>query len=412
MLHSGYDDFPKKPFAGDKQVTARKENSLAGAVVITDGYTGLGITRSLGRRGIPVWVVGQRFSVAAVSRYAHRTLPMKGRDESEQADFLVEVARRNHLQNWTLFPDSDKGAALIARNGHKLGGHYRITVPGWDILKWAFDKRLTYRLADNANVKHPKTFYPQDRNDAENIESAFPMVVKPAHHQGGDLFSIGRPWKAENRKELLAMYDKARSMAGASVIMIQEMIPGGNNTQFSFAALCRDGKVLAKSFVERKRLLPAEFGSGTFVETIEKPEIEAPAVRWLGQAKYTGLVEIDLKFDERDGEYKILDVNPRAWGWIALCARAGVDFPYLMWRMAQGENISPACTKPGFRWVRTSHDLIAAARAARDGGLTVREYLASIYNTGHEMYALDDPLPAIAEIPFILELILNKMQGR
>jgi len=390
----------------------RKEDGRAGAVVITDGYTGLGITRSLGRRGIPVWILGNHFSVAGISRYARRTLSMRGKNEAEQIEFLIELSRQNNIQNWVLFPDSDKSAALIARNHHKLRERYRLTVPNWDILKWAFDKHLTYRLADEAGIKHPKTFYPEDRNEIEKIDGTYPMILKPAHHQGMDLFSIGRAWKAENREELLTLYAKAHSMAGPSVIMIQEMIPGESGTQFSFAALCKEGKILAKAFAERKRLLPAEFGVGAYVETIEKPEIEAPATRWLEKANYSGLVEIDFKFDGRDNEYKILDVNARAWGWIPLCTRAGVDFPYLMWQTAQGEDTPPACTKPGFRWVRTPYDLMAAIRAIRDGKLTFREYIGSLHNTEHEMYALDDPLPAFAEIPLLLELILNKMRKR
>lgn len=389
-----------------------REDGRTGAVVITNGYTGLGIARSLGRRGIPVWILGNRFSVAGVSRYSRRTLPLKGKDEAQQVAFLIELAEQNNIRNWVLFPDSDRSARLIARNHLELQEYYRLTVPNWDVLEWAFNKRLTYRLADEAGVKHPKTYYPADREAAENINGAYPMILKPSHHQGADLFSIGRAWKAWNHEELLSLYDKASSMADPSVIMVQEMIPGGSDAQFSFAALCRDGKILAKAFAKRKRLLPAEFGVGVCVETIERPEIEAPASRWLEKAGYSGLVEMDFKFDERDREYKILDVNARAWGWIALCARAGVDFPYLMWQLAQGENISPACSEAGIRWVRTPYDFIAALQAIRNGELTFREYFASLQNVEHEIYTLDDPLPAIAEIPLLLELVLNKMRKR
>ena len=55
--------------------------------------------------------------------------------------------------------------------------------------------------------------------------------------------------------------------------------------------------------------------------------------------KVTGVVEIEFKHDHRDGRYKLLDVNPRAWTWNALGSIAGVDFAHVLWRLAMGEAV-------------------------------------------------------------------------
>ncbi|PYT21377.1 MAG: hypothetical protein DMG57_38840 [Acidobacteria bacterium] len=55
--------------------------------------------------------------------------------------------------------------------------------------------------------------------------------------------------------------------------------------------------------------------------------------------RFTGLVEIEFKRDSRDGKFKVLDMNPRVWGWHTLCGRAGVDFPYLTWLLVRGEPV-------------------------------------------------------------------------
>jgi D-aspartate ligase len=367
-----------------------------GAVVLASSYTALGIVRSLGRNGIPVWILDDKNAPTGLSRYVKRSFPLV-ENETEQLALLIEIAKKYDLRGWALFPDSDKGSALIAKHHQELSEYYQLTIPPWPILQWAVDKSLTYQVAAETGVDYPKTFYPKSRVDVEKLEGQFPVILKPASHQGHDAFSNIRAWQANNKDELLALYDTIYGLVDSSVIMIQEMIPGGLDTEFSYAALCKDGKVLADAMAERKRLMPLDFGVGVYLETIEKKEIEAPAKRWLEKINYTGLVEIDFKFDKQDGRYKILDVNARAWGWIAMCAYAGVDFPYLMWKLSQGESISPAHARSGVRWIRTVSDLDSAIQSMRNGSLTLGEYLASLKGVKHQMYVWDDLKPALAD---------------
>src|SRR5258708_22691107 len=65
--------------------------------------------------------------------------------------------------------------------------------------------------------------------------------------------------------------------------------------------------------------------------------------------RYTGIVEVEFKRDLRDGKLKLLDINPRVWGWHSLCGPAGVDYPYLLGLLSTGESI-PATQAAG--WVR------------------------------------------------------------
>jgi len=71
------------------------------------------------------------------------------------------------------------------------------------------------------------------------------------------------------------------------------------------------------------------------VETLDVPEIVAPSERLLAAIRYNGIVEVEYKFDARNGRYKLLDINPRLWTWSPLGGRAGMDFPYLLWKMMQ-----------------------------------------------------------------------------
>ncbi len=388
-------------------------NKPYGALVIATSYTALGIIRSLGRKKIPVWVIGDRFSINGVSRYVQRVFAMQGNSNEEQSYFLITLAKQYGLQGWAIFPDSDKSVAMIAHHHRDLSVYYKLTSPAWDVVEWAFDKHLTYQLAEELNLSYPKTFYPTSQAEVDVLEGEFPMILKPANHYGNDRFSIlSGAWQANNRAELLLLYDRASAAADKSVIVIQEMIPGGGETQFSYAALCKDGHVLARVFAQRKRLLPIDFGSSAYVETIaEIPEVEEAAQLWLKKINYTGIVEVEFKFDLRVGRYKLLDVNTRAWGWHTLCLYAGVDFPYLMWLLVHDEALPSVQAKVGVRWLRTAYDLMSALQSVRRGSLSWSDYLSSLKGAHHDVYTLDDLMPAIAEIPLLFKLVWNKLQG-
>ena len=380
-----------------------------GALLLSSSPTSLGIIRSLGRHGIKVFVAYERKTPASVSRYVKGRFHIKGDSEEERISFLIDLANRNNLNRWAIFPDSDKWASFLAKNQNILEKYYTYTTPKWDILKWSIDKRLTYQLAEEVGMHYPLTYYPGNRTDVLKIDGAFPMILKPALHEKQDLFSGIRAWQVNNKEELFARYDIAYESTDNSNILIQELIPGGADSQFSYAALCRDGKVLADACAARKRIRPPDFGVAVFVETILKPEIEIPARRWLEKNCYTGLVEMDFKYDSRDDQYKLLDVNARAWGWIALGTSAGVNFPLLMWRLIQGENNEFVRARPGVRWVRTIFDLSSAIQLIRKGELSIWEYVASLKGANHQTLASNDPLPALVECLTLLSSVLKKV---
>lgn len=381
-----------------------KPEKQVGAIVLSSSYTALAVVRSLGRMGIPVWILDDQRSPTSYSRYVQCKFDLPV-EENEQAQLLLTIAREYGLLGWSLFPDGDKGASMIAKHYLQLSAYYRLTTPSWDILQWAVDKKLTYQLAAEIGVPFPKAFYPENKDEILAINGQFPMIVKPAHHQGHDAFSNGRAWEIASLDELSSLYDQMANIADPSVVLVQEMIPSGRGTQFSYAALCNDGVVLADTFVERIRLTPARFGVSSYVKTIDYIDIKLPAQKWLRKIKYTGLVEIDFILDKRDGIYKMLDVNARPWGWIALGIYAGVDFPYLMWKLSQGEVIEEMHGRGGIGWSRTFYDISAIIEMIKsDQSFSFIEVIKSLWQAKHEMYVWDDLKPAFFEV---FQLILR-----
>jgi predicted ATP-grasp superfamily ATP-dependent carboligase len=375
-----------------------------GALVLGGEYRGLGIVRSLGRRGIPVWVLTDENRIAAMSRYACRAVPWVRASDREQMVYLSTLVGKQNLHGWTLFPTNDEDAAFIARNHAELSRVFRLTTPVWDELRWAYDKRLTMDLATRAGVDHPWTFCPAAREDLNRIEYHGPLILKPAIKARFNAFTHAKAWPARDLDELRALYDVACRLVDPAIVMIQENIPGGGREQYSFAALCRDGEPLAFLTARRLRQYPLDFGrASTCVETIDDPEVEKRARRLLATMRYTGLIEIEFKRDPRDGRYKLLDLNPRVWGWHTIGQRAGVDFTYLQWQMAHGECVPPLRGRSDVRWIRVATDVPAAVQSLMQHRLSLTDYLRSLSRPiEFAMIAPDDPLPALLDLPLLL----------
>ena len=119
--------------------------------------------------------------------------------------------------------------------------------------------------------------------------------------------------------------------------------------------------------------------------------------------------EVEYKFDARNGRYKLLDINPRLWTWSPLGGRAGMDFPYLLWKMMQRMPLARQTAPAGVRWVRMSTDVPAALQEMLRGRLNLGSYLRSL--RGPLQFALvsaDDPLPGLMDLPiFAFKHIYN-----
>ena len=388
--------------------SASPDKRCAGALVMDADYRGLAVVRSLGRHGIPVWVLKHGDQLLATkSRYNRRTLSWPSEDEEEKVRFLVDLADREDIHDWVLFPTGDEGAALVARHHETLGKFYQLTTPPWDELKWAYDKRLSYRLADKVGVDHPWTIYPASREEVTASQCPYPVILKPAYRSRFNRFTASKAWRVENREQLLARYDEAWTLVDPGTLMIQELIPGGGESQFSYTALCKDGRPIASLTAKRARQIPMDFGrASTFVETVDDPKPSAAAVRLIEAMRYTGIVEVEFKRDLRDGKLKLLDINPRVWGWHSLCGPAGVDYPYLLWLLTVGEPIPETKAAAGVRWVRMSTDAPTAIREVIHGRMSLSEYLRSIRPpVASAIYAPDDPMPGVLEIPLLAYLL-------
>lgn len=381
-----------------------------GAVVLGGDYQGLGIVRSLGHHGVPVCVIDDEYSIARYSRYVQHSVSVPSlRREEEIVDALLRTNRRLGLDGWVVFPTRDEMVAALCRNREELSRHYRIPTPEWDSVKWAWDKRNTHRFAELCGIPTPRTWCPRTLADLDTIDPEFPCVLKPAIKEHFFYETKSKAWQADNRRELFEKFDAANHIAPGE-IMVQEMIPGDGFHQLGYCTFFKSGRPLGKMITRRTRQHPRTFGrASTFVETITFPEIEEMSESFLSRIQYYGLAELEFKIDPRDRKPKLLDFNARSWGYVSLGKKAGVDFPYMVYRDQLGQPVETAEGKVGVKWIRLTTDMPVGILDVLSRRTRLRPYLNSISACdSFAVFSQDDPWPGVVELALLPYLIYKR----
>lgn len=382
-----------------------------GALIVGGEHPGLGVARSLGRRGIPVCVVDDQQSISRFSKYVKDFVRVDDlRDERKTVDSVLEVGRRLNLKNWVLYPTRDETVAAFSRYRADLAEFFRVTTPDWNSVQWAWNKKLTYELAEQLGIPCPQTFNPRGADGLAALEPYLPLAIKPAVKENFFYATGAKAWRVETMDQLREMYGKAAEQIRAEEILLQQIIPGDGRCQVSYCAFFRDGKPHGTLLARRARQHPREFArSATYVETIDLPEIEELSERFLRAINYYGVVEVEFKQDPRDGKYKLLDVNARTWGFHSLGYPAGVDFPYLLFADQMGLPLEDCRGKAGMGWLRWLTDVPTAVSDVLHGHLSVSEYWNSLRRTKIEsVFCKEDPLPSLMEVALLPYLIARK----
>lgn len=388
--------------------------AVPGAIILGSDFKALGAVRSLARRGVPTMLVDNLPRAAWFSRHVGRRVRWHGELASEEfVEHLMLLGERHGLEGWVLLPTQDDTVEAVSRWSLRLRSRYRTTTPAWALLERVHDKRRMNALADEVGVAHPLTWEPRDEGDLAGFDITFPAIVKPATSIGLQ-HALGRKaLPAANGAELLAAYRRAVEAVGACGLMIQEIVPGGGESQFSVATFCQDGEVLAAMTARRWRQFPIDYGlSSSFVEAQEFPELIPLAERLLGRTGLSGPVEVEFKRDPRTGAFKLLDINVRLWAWHTLCTDCGLDFAIMQYETA-ARGCPPTMGAPRYnrRWIRMPTDLPALVGGRRAHLTTTRSWLRTLRRPlSFSVWDWRDPIPALGDLAIIASRGLSRVR--
>lgn len=348
---------------------ARAQADWPAAVVASAFQTGVLLARNLERRGVRVFLVDSDRSMHGFRSVYGETLACPNPDTEPEAwlAFMIELSVRAGGRP-ALIAASDMYVSAMGRHAAQLAPHFRFNPE--PIAKLQADLALKegqIRLATAHGLPIPRTSYVTTEAEVAGFAAAasFPCLFKPQQQRfwsgapAGHPLHIAKVMTAGSAAELIENYRMASSLTPA--VVLQEIIAGPDTNKRVHVALYRsDGERVGCCTTREFRTFPMLFGVPSVVEPVADPELEAICDRFLRAAGYIGICEIELKWDDRDGRVKMMDINPRYTGAGDAVPYAGLDHGWLHYLDLTGQTVQPVRLNGlDFRHVMLRNDIVA-----------------------------------------------------
>ena len=361
----------------------------------------LGIVRSLGRLGVPVYAVQEdRWAPVGGSRYLEGKLPwMDPVATKDNVRDLMNLARALR-QRAILIPTDDIASVFVAEHANELEQYYLFPRQHASLVRSLCSKEQLYHLCKRFGVPAPQTWFPASRGEVLNLldDAVFPLVIKAID-----------PWLlrglkrrasvviADGADELLSLYDEMENPSQPN-LMVQEYIPGGPQSVWMYNGYFNAHSESLVHFTGTKvRQHPPYTGMTTLGVCSTNEVVEATTKRFMKAIGYYGIVDMGYRYDARDGQYKLLDVNPRIGATFRLFVGAnGMDVARALYLDLTRSPVQTSQARDGRKWLVENYDITSTVQYFRDGTVSPADWWRSFRDLEESAwFASDDPLPFV-----------------
>jgi predicted ATP-grasp superfamily ATP-dependent carboligase len=372
---------------------------------VLDGFwnKSLAAVRALGRRGCFVGAGERtRLAPALFSRYCRRRFIHPSAAGSPEA-FVGALERELRLGRYdVLLPMELSTQLVVAEHRARLDGLVRIPFADAARTRAVDDKGFLMTFAAAHGMGCPATACPTGPEDAAAAAArlAYPVLVKPRHSSGGrGILRVERP------ADLPAAYAAVHARYPSPIV--QECLPRGGAALGVAVLMNVQGEPRASFAYRRLREYPVTGGPSTLRESVDEPGLRRVAERLLGLLGWVGVAMVEFRTDPRDGNPKLLEVNPRFWGSLHHAILCGVDFPYLLCRLALDGDVPEV---QGYRTGVQSRSLLHGEllhALHRDGRGPLRPGLWD-FSVPDDVMSADDPLPIVGRVASVAALLSRR----
>lgn len=295
----------------------------------------LAATRSLGAKGLHVVAADcAPASLAGASRYcaARALYPSPYADSPAFVDALQKIVDRHRID--MLLPMTDVSTALVLQHRHRFP-RALLPLPEPAAYQALTDKAQLMERAAALGIRAPRSVTVDNLASLERARErlVFPAVVKAVCSKArvrDTWVSLGVSY-ARGYEEARAALERAWAQAPVPML-VQEYVAGHGQGVF-----CLYDHGAPHSFFAHRRLREKPPSGGVSVlceSTAMDPHMRSTAERLLGDVRWHGVAMVEFKV-RADGTPYLIEVNGRFWGSLQLAIDAGVDFPYLLYRLAK-----------------------------------------------------------------------------
>jgi len=315
-------------------------------MMFLDGYSyrTLACVRSFGKRGINFVVGGEsKYDLSLFSKYSKEKFTYTS-PAINISNFITDINYNiQKFDSYLIFPTSE--AAILTCDKHRKEIDGKLLIPKSEEIKIMFSKKNTLKLANALGVNIPTTFFLNDENIAEIIEKiSFPTIIKAessVNIKENKIVTREGTSYIFNKRQLLKEYRKRSKHS--STLLVQEFIDGFG---VGISGIFKNGKPIALFGHKRIREKNPLGGPSALAESISiDKELLDSTKRIMGKIGCTGPAMVEYKVDRNTKIPYLMEINGRFWGSILLPLAAGLDLPYIWWKVINNMEVEPEETK-------------------------------------------------------------------
>jgi len=301
-------------------------------VTYARSWSSLAAVRSLGKRGLRVFSADTApLGAATFSKYSYGSFVYPDPfNEKKFVSFLVkkcEEIREKYGGEILILPIHEE-TYVLAKHAKKFPKYVNFVFSDFKTLNSVQNKGLLIGLAKKNKVNMPNSYLVKTSRDISKVEKKirYPVFIK--HFEGSGSVGI---FKADSVQEYRKILKKQKFP-----LVVQEYVAGDD---YCCCALFKNGKKIALFNYTAIQTYPVRGGTTVYRKNISHPGIDREAMKLLKGTKWTGVAELDFRVDKKTGKAYLIEVNPRFWGGLNQAVESNLDFPYLVWRMAEGHKL-------------------------------------------------------------------------
>ena len=302
-----------------------KTNKASGAnfvpVLLGGDANAYGMARSFYEEyGVVSHAIGKGvFHICKFSRLMHFDITEPRLEEDEIfVETLRSFAKRFGGKPLVLAPCGDGYTKLLVRNQDALRDLYHFSIMTPDQFELLSTKDRFYRTCERFGLEFPKTdeVAKEGWRDYEPPFD-FPVIMKPANspmYWNCSYEGKKKVFVVRNADEMRRILEGVYSSSYTDKFIVQDFVPGDDSRMRVMNCFSdRNGKVtmMCLGDVVLEEHTPEGIGSYGAIMTGYDMDIAEKIRGFLEEIGYIGFSNFDLKFDERDGSYKLFEINPR-----------------------------------------------------------------------------------------------------
>jgi predicted ATP-grasp superfamily ATP-dependent carboligase len=261
-------------------------------------------------------------------RHIHN-ITSAGTDDEQYASNIVALCKEYGYD--LILPLGNAAYYATVQHARSLSEHVKFMAPDPEVFSIAHNKAKTVALCQEIGVGAPRTFVDFEWDDLPAIakELRYPVVIKA---RSGTGVEKGLRY-ANSKDELFRGYDEITSFESNTRAsnyrspIIQEFIPGFIHDA---CTVTNRGEVVNVLTQIRQVMYPIYGGAGAVNVTTHNAKVANLARRLLEALAWHGPAQIEFKYDPRDQEYKLIEINPKLWGTLDLSIKVGMNFPKMI----------------------------------------------------------------------------------